>query len=189
MHFATHNTSSNTSTKSQRFALLVTHLTSTCHKVLILACSYLIFTSPWVFMARKLMPKTTWWNTAHVYLGLFTALLSLFFIISNLSHGKWKLFFPWLCADIKPLLTDIFNIFKGRMPMSGGCGLFSCIEGLGLIALFGTGLTGTFWFFTQGTADALFWRGIHINFAMGFIVYFIIHIICALSHLIEFLKN
>ena len=150
---------------------------------------FLVFSSPWLFMSRKLTSHGSWINVAHVYLGIVVTFLSLCFLIIHCINGYWKQFFPWLKGDISPLKNDLKNIFKGRFPVAGGRGLFSCIEGIGLLTLLATGLTGCLWFAIQGTTDAMYWRSIHSHFAVGFIVYLGMHFVCALSHCLAFLRN
>lgn len=159
------------------------------HLGLIFFTMFLVISSPWLFMARKLMPSSSWVNVSHVYLGLVTAILSVLFLLLHSINGRWRQFFCWLDGDISQLKADLFGLFKGRLPVAGGKGLFTTIEGLGLLALVTTGITGSLWFFYQGTADAMFWRQVHINCAYAFIGYLCVHILCAISHIWTFIKN
>ncbi|MCF1427843.1 MAG: cytochrome b/b6 domain-containing protein [Shewanella sp.] len=164
-------------------------LSDRLHLLLMLPTVFLVLTSPWIFMARQLPANASFWNLSHVYLGLLTCLLGILFLLTNLMGGTWRQYFPWVVADINPLVKDIVNFAKLKLPVAGGRGLFSVIEGLTMLDLVATGLTGVAWYLTQGTADALSWRAWHIDCAQWFIGLLIVHMVCALSHLLDFLRQ
>lgn len=147
----------------------------------------LLVTSPWLFMARKLMPANIW-NLSHVYLGLVLAFLSLCYLFTNLINSKWRQYFPWLNFNFSPLFNDIKQLCKGHLPLTGGAGLFSVIEGLLILVLVLTGLTGFFWFIHQGTMDALIWRSLHVDFAHVLMVMLVMHFLGVASHLLELMR-
>ncbi len=159
------------------------------HLFVIILSLFLISTSSWLMMGKTLRSSASIWDVLHVYLGLVTALLSLFMLVTNVVKGKWKLYFPWLIGDFSQLKRDIGGLLKGKIPLAGGRGLFSCVEGLGILLLVGVGLTGAVWFCLQGTSDALTWRSYHIWFAQGFIGFIIVHVIFACLHLLDFIRN
>lgn len=176
-------------TISNKRHFTIERLNKYLHSSLSLGSVLLILSSPWLFMARRLMTNSHWINSIHVYLGLVITFFSILFLFCHCINGYWRQFFPWVKGDIKPLISDLAGLFKGQLPIAGGKGLFSCIEGLGMLTLVATGLTGSMWFFNQGTADAMLWREIHQHFALGLMVYLGIHILCALSHVLAMLKS
>ncbi|GGI70552.1 cytochrome b/b6 domain-containing protein [Shewanella gelidii] len=159
------------------------------HLALLLLTSYLIITSNWILIGRALRDNASIWDTSHVYLGLVTAVLSTTFLIRNCIRGKWRQYFTWLAGDFSQVKQDIIGCAKGKIPVAGGKGLYSVLEGIGMLLLFATGLTGTFWFLAQGTADAMLWRGYHVAFAQGFIGFLILHFICACLHVADFIRH
>ncbi|MEZ9593302.1 cytochrome b/b6 domain-containing protein [Shewanella sp. 10N.261.52.F9] len=159
------------------------------HVLIILTSAYLIFTSSWILIGRSLRANASIWDTSHVYLGLVGAFLSITFIISNSLKGRWRQYFPWLVADFSQLKADVLGLFKGKIPIAGGRGLFSIIEGLGMLVFLAVGVTGILWFATQGSSDALMWRSYHISCAQGFIGFIVLHAIFACLHLLDFIRN
>ena len=63
------------------------------------------------------------------------------------------------------------------------------IEGVLLLALIVTGVTGALWLFTQGTASALDWRSWHIVAARVFIAAGVAHLLAVASHLLDFVRD
>ncbi|MCG9697582.1 cytochrome b/b6 domain-containing protein [Shewanella sp. Isolate11] len=159
------------------------------HLLLILLSVFLISTSGWILMGRGIRANASIWDLLHVYLGLLAAFFSVTFLLSNVRQGKWRQYFPWLAGDFAQVSADIKGLFKGKIPAAGGKGLFSLIEGIGLLLLFVVALTGTIWFCLQGSSEALAWRSWHHVFAKGFIGFVVLHCICAASHLLDFIRN
>ncbi|BDM65509.1 cytochrome b561 [Shewanella sp. NFH-SH190041] len=159
------------------------------HVLVLVPSVYLLLTSPWVMLARRLPEQTSWWNLSHVYLGLLTCLTGALLLLSNVQDGRWQQYFPWLKGDFKPLLQDLVALGRGRLPVAGGRGLFSVIEGLTMVSLLVTVLSGLAWFITQGSADAMLWRSWHIDATMTFTVLLCVHIVCALLHLLDFIRQ
>ncbi|MFT5704776.1 MAG: hypothetical protein ACI8SK_000729 [Shewanella sp.] len=159
------------------------------HLLIILLSLYLILTSRWILMGRSIRVNASLWDITHVYLGLLTTLLACLFMLANCMRGKWYQYFPWLLGDTTQLVNDCKGVFKGKIPASGGRGLFSWVEGLGMLLLVGVGLTGILWFVSQGTSDALVWRNYHIILAKGFIGFIFIHVLFACLHLLDFIRN
>ena len=102
------------------------------HAAVLVMSLLLVCSSPWIFIAKQLSPKAGFWDVFHVYGGLFTAVIGLLFAIKVCTKGQWRLFFPWLVADFNQLNADISGMVKGRLPLSGGKGLLSVIEGVGV---------------------------------------------------------
>lgn len=140
-------------------------------------------------MGRSLRVSASIWDYLHVYLGLMTAVLSMSMLVTNCINGRWRQFFPWLQLDFSHLIKDFSGLLKGKIPVAGGRGLFSCIEGLGILLLVGVGVTGMIWFCLQGSSDALAWRSYHLLFAKCFMGFILIHVFCACLHLLDFIRN
>ncbi|ACJ30713.1 Conserved hypothetical protein [Shewanella piezotolerans WP3] len=159
------------------------------HIMIIVSVAYLIVTSGWILIGRSLRSNASFWDLSHVYLGLFAAFLAASFLITTCLKGKWRQYFPWLIADFSQLKSDLQGLVKGKLPIAGGRGLFSIVEGLGLLIFLAVGLTGVLWFLTQGTTDALMWRSYHTVCAKGFIGFIVVHVIFAGLHLLDFIRN
>lgn len=119
------------------------------HLMIIVSVAYLILTSGWILIGRSLRNNASLWDLSHVYLGLFAAVLAVSFLITTCLKGKWRQYFPWLVADFSQLKNDLQGLTKGKLPIAGGRGLFSIVEGLGLLIFLAVGLTGVLWFVTQ----------------------------------------
>ncbi|AQS37933.1 Prokaryotic cytochrome b561 [Shewanella psychrophila] len=171
------------------FSRLVAKLVDYQHVLIIILSVFLISTSGWILMGRGLRNGASIWDYLHVYLGLITAALSFSMLVICCIKGRWRQMFPWLLADFSQLNKDLFGLAKGKIPLAGGRGLYSCIEGLGILLLVGVGFTGVIWFCLQGSSDALMWRGYHILLVKGFIGFFLIHVFCACLHLLDFIRN
>lgn len=159
------------------------------HVLVVFCVSLLLLTSPWVLMGRELKYNGNVWNILHVYLGLVCAVLGLFFLLKSIKKGKWRQYYPWICGDVSQLKQDIIGLMRAKIPAAGGKGLFSVIEGFGLLLLLGTGLTGVGWFVCQGSPVALDWRSYHQVFAQGLTGFVIVHLLFALSHILDFFRH
>ncbi|GIU28326.1 cytochrome b/b6 domain-containing protein [Shewanella sp. MBTL60-007] len=159
------------------------------HVLIIITSAYLILTSGWILIGRRLRPNASFWDQSHVYLGLIAAFLSITFLITTCLKGKWRQYFPWLVGDFSQLKADILGFFKGKIPIAGGRGLFSVVEGVGMLLFLAVGVSGIAWFATQGSSDALMWRGYHIHLAQAFIGFIVVHVIFACLHLLDFFRN
>lgn len=168
---------------------LIKRLSELQHVMLLLLTSYLIITSAWVMLGRSLRDNASFWDITHVYLGLATAILSISFFIRNVTHGKWRQYFAWLILDVSQINQDIVGLASKRIPVAGGKGLFSLVEGLGMLLLLATSITGVFWFINQGDASALTWRSYHQLFAKGFIGFILVHLVFACLHLLDFIRD
>ncbi|MGX9462251.1 cytochrome b/b6 domain-containing protein [Shewanella sp. A14] len=152
------------------------------HPLVILMSLLLICTSPWILIGRQLSAHAGFWDMFHVYGGLFTGLLALMFAYKVCSAGQWRQFFPWLTLDVKALLADIRGLLHGELPHSGGKGLISVIEGIGVMLMLLVACSGAAWYFAD-TSDALLWRRYHIIFAQGFVGFIVIHCVLAILHI------
>ncbi len=171
------------------FGRLVTKLVDYQHVLIIILSVFLISTSGWILMGRGLRASASIWDLLHVYLGLVTAGLSVSMLFASCMKGRWRQMFPWLQADFSQIGKDLSGLVKGRIPVAGGSGLFSCIEGIGLLLLVGVSFSGLIWFCMQGSSDALVWRSYHILLAKSFIGFIFVHALCACLHLVDLIRN
>lgn len=147
-----------TATHSRR-EIINAHL----HVVVALFVVWLLATSPWVSMLRRIPESAGFFDYAHVTVGWLALLCGVIYAVSVAGGGRLKQYLP------------------GRTAGIGGA-----IEGLLLVALIATGATGALWFFTQGSADAITWRSLHIYSARALIAVGIAHLVAVASHLIDF---
>lgn len=160
-------------------------ISSVLHVLVLLLCVTLVCTSPWIVIGRQLRSNASFWDQFHVYGGLFTVLLAILFTIKVCAKGQWRLFFPWLIFDFSQLTADMSGLLKGKLPISGGKGLISVIEGLGVILLLLVCLTGLGWFLVA-PSEAITWRYYHQIFAQGFVGFIVLHALLALLHIRDF---
>lgn len=159
------------------------------HLLIILLTSFLIISSGQLMIGRQLRQNASVWDLSHIYLGIITTVLALSFFIACVYQGRWRQFYPWLRGDLAQLKLDIKGFVRGKIPVAGGKGLFSLVEGLTVLMLLSVCITGVGWIITQGSSDALFWRSYHSYFAYGLIIFICVHIIFALLHLLDFVRD
>ncbi|MCH1923908.1 cytochrome b/b6 domain-containing protein [Shewanella sp. C32] len=168
---------------------LIALLLQSVHLLTMVLCALLLIGSTKLMMLRRIPTNASFWDLSHVWLGWLVALLSLLFLGKLCVHGRWRLYFPWLALQWRPIVNDIKGLGKGKIPSAGGAGLFSLIEGFTVLSLVATAATGVMWFFTQGSADAASWRLWHHSASHWFIGLLIVHVLCALSHLIDMVRD
>jgi hypothetical protein len=154
------------------------------HVLLTLGSLSLVLTSPWIVIGRRLRPQASFLDLWHVYFGLALLPLVLLFLFKNCRQGQWRLYFPYLAGNFRGLVQDLSALFRGRLPVAGGAGLFSVIEGLLVVLLLACCITGVFWFAQQGASSALFWRSLHANIAVAFVVFLVLHVLFAALHIV-----
>ena len=154
------------------------------HLAVAVSCGWLIVTSPWVAMLHRIPDAASWFDYAHVVLGCVVALLALVYGWICLGSGRWRTYFPWVAGDVRAIGHDVKNLLRARFPSADGGGLYSAIEGLLLVALLVTGLSGVTWLAMQGSAS-LAWRSAHLFFADFLIGLVIVHVLAVATHLFE----
>lgn len=159
------------------------------HAAVALLSLWLLCTSPWIAMLRRVPVGAGWLDYAHIGMGFVTLLLAITYTWSCTHGGRWTLYFPWTRATIGALARDVAGLVRGHRPAAEGGGLFGFIEGLLLLALVLTALTGAGWFFTQGTDNALAWRECHIVAARGLIGLLVLHVVSVSLHLLDFIRD
>lgn len=151
--------------------------------------AWLILTSPWVHMLRQVPRNAGFLDYAHIAVGLIVLVLAVTFTVSCLQFGRWRHYFPWLAGNFSPLGRDLRDLLRGNIPSAEGSGLFGAIKGLLLVSLLATALTGAGWLWFAGGPEAMHWRSYHVVAAQLMIIFYVLHIIAASLHLLEFIRE
>ena len=159
------------------------------HLAVALLSTWLIVTSPWLAMLRRIPRDAGLLDYSHVALGFATLLIAITYTIACTRAGRWRLYFPWLAGQGGAAVRDVGGLLRGRVPAAEGGGLFGLIEGLLLVALVATAVTGTLWFVTQGSEHALAWRSHHVLAARGLVGCLVLHVVTVSLHLVEFVRD
>ncbi len=159
------------------------------HGAVALLSLWLVLSSPWIAMARRISSGAGWLDYAHVAFGIATLLLAVAYTWSCTRAGRWRLYFPLTPVQLGNVGRDLVGLLRGRVPGAEGGGLFGCIEGLLLVALLATAATGAAWLLTQGSAEALGWREAHVFAARGFIGLLVLHVVTVSLHLLDFVRD
>lgn len=159
------------------------------HLLVALLSAWLVLTSPWVHMLRRIPGNAGFLDHAHVVLGLAATVLAVTFTLTCVRHDRWRLYFPWLTGSLGAVASDLRGLRRREVPTAEGGGLFAMIEGLVLLLLLATALTGCAWLLAQGSAAAVSWRDSHILAARGMIALLVLHVVAASLHLLDFLRE
>jgi hypothetical protein len=151
--------------------------------------AWLVGTSPWIGMLRRLPRDAGWLDRAHVVLGFAALLLGVTYTIACLRGGGWRSYFPWLAGRLGAVGRDVAGLARGRIPAAEGGGLFGALEGLLLVLLVITAATGAAWYLAQGGSEALTWRGYHVLAARVFAGALVLHVVTVSLHLVDFVRD
>lgn len=151
--------------------------------------AWLIATSPWISMRRVVPESASFWDYAHIGLGSALVAFSITYFAANLIDGRWRQHFPWAAGNLSEVRTDLACIARAKIPSAGGAGLFSLIQGLLLIFLLATALTGLGWGLADGSRAALAWREWHMIAANVFAWLLALHVVASALHLLDFLRD
>jgi hypothetical protein len=168
---------------------LLDRLTGPLHLTLAVIATGLLASSPWLHMFGRLPTPAGWVNLAHLVFGLVALLLVVVYLVVCSQGQRWQLFFPWLAGQFGALRRDVVGLGRGRLPAVEGGGLFAMIEGLLLLALLASGLTGSVWFFLQGSGAAMAWCDVHGALARCFAGLAQLHILTVSLHLLDFVRD
>lgn len=155
------------------------------HVAIVLACAWLVLTSPWVALLRRVPRDAGFFDYAHVTVGALASLLALAYVGSCLRGGRWRDYFPWLTGSVRSLVRDVTGLLRGQRPSAEGGGLFAIVEGLLLLALLFVAITGIGWWFAQGSSTAIEWRALHVVCARVMIGLIVAHVAAVASHVME----
>lgn len=159
------------------------------HLLLALLSGWLILTSPWVHMLRRVPRNAGLLDYSHVVLGLGALALAVTFTFTCMRRGRWRQYFPWLAGQLGAADRDLRGLLQFEIPSAEGGGLFALLEGLLLLALLATAATGAAWLLVQGSTEAADWRHYHILAARGMIALWMLHIASAPLHLLDFIRR
>lgn len=159
------------------------------HLAVALLSLWLILSSPWVSMLRRIPSGAGWLDYAHVALGFLALVAGATYAWSCTRGGRWRLYFPCAPSQLAGVGHDLAGLLRGRIPAAEGGGFFGMIEGLLLALLLVTGVTGAGWFLLQGSSDALAWREYHILAARGLVGLLVLHVVTVSLHLLDFLRD
>lgn len=168
---------------------LLERLSGRQHLAVALLSTWLIATSPWVAMLRAIPSSAGLLDYSHVALGFVTLLCSITYTVSCTRAGRWRLYFPWAAGQLGDVGRDVRGLLRGRIPSAEGGGLFALIEGVALVLLLATAVTGAAWFFTQGSSDALAWRAGHVHAARWLAGTILVHVVTVSLHLLELVRD
>ena len=164
-------------------------LSGPIHVALALVTLLLLASSPWLNMVKRLPTPAGFVNLGHIALGLAALLLVLIYLVGCSQGGRWQLYFPWLAGRLGAVGRDLGGLAHGRLPAVEGGGLFALIEGLLLLALLATGLTGAAWLGLQGSDAAMAWCDVHGVLARVFGGLLILHLLAVSLHLLDFVRD
>jgi len=159
------------------------------HLLLALLAGWLVVTSPWVWMLRSVPAGAGFWNYGHLVAGFACLAITVTYLAACTRAGGWRLYFPWLAGEFSAAGRDVRDLLRGQIPAAEGGGLFGVIEGLALLALLVTAVTGAAWFATQGSSAALDWRACHIVAARVMIGIVVAHVVSVSLHLVELARS
>ena len=168
---------------------LLDRLNNPLHLLIALACTWLLAGSAWIGMYDAMPERPGWIELSHVMLGLAVLPLGLVYFAACTVGGRWRLFFPWAAGQFSAVGADLSGIFKGERPGSEGGGLFATIEGLLLVALLASSVTGALWFASQPAEAAVLWRGHHIVAARCFGGLLLVHVLAVSLHLLDLVRD
>ena len=159
------------------------------HLLLALLATWLVLTSPWVHMLRRVPRNAGWLEYAHIGLGLLAAVLAVTYFLACCRGGGWRVYFPWAGGNLGPVVRDLRGLARREIPSAEGGGLFALVEGLLLLATLAVGVTGVAWLVLAGSAEAAAWRGYHVAAAQGMFVLLVLHVVTVSLHLLDFVRE
>jgi hypothetical protein len=164
-------------------------LNARLHLVLAALAVWLVATSPWVSMLRRVPASAGFLDHAHVVLGWLALFVAVIYLVTVMRGGRWQWFLPWATGNAAAVARDIAGIARGRVPAADGPGLYGAIKGLLLLALLATALTGAGWSLAQGSDAALGLRELHQVAVKVLLVTGAAHVLAVASHLLELLRD
>ena len=130
---------------------LLDRLNNPLHLLIALACVWLVASSPWIGMYQALPDEPGAIDLSHVVLGLAMLPLGIVYFAACTVGGRWRLYFPWVAGQFGDIVRDLGGIFTGSAAGQRGRRSLCRVEGLLLLALLATALTGALWFLGRGT--------------------------------------
>jgi hypothetical protein len=159
------------------------------HLVVTLLSIWLVCTSPWTGMLRRMPRDPGIFDYAHVWLGAAASAVGILYAIDCLRNGGWRLSFPLFSGGHAAVAADLRGLFRGRLPAAEGGGLLGAIAGFALLAFLAVALTGVAWILNQGSPEALDWRAHHAVAVRVFIVLLVTHVVAVSLHVLDFVRE
>jgi hypothetical protein len=159
------------------------------HPLLAVLAVWLVATSPWVSMYRRLPSSAGFLDYAHVALGWLTLVVAIVYGSLLTRDGRWQWLFPWAGGQLAAIGRDVAGIARGRVPAADGPGLYGAVKGLLLLALLATALTGAGWSVAQGSDAALALRSLHLIAVKLLLVTGAAHVLAVASHLVDLVRG
>jgi CubicO group peptidase (beta-lactamase class C family) len=164
-------------------------LNARLHLTLAALAVWLVATSPWVSLLRRVPAGAGFFDYAHVAFGWLACVLAAVYGVTVSQGGRWQWFFPVTATQQRAIARDLAGIARGKVPSADGPGLYGAIKGCLLLALFATALTGAGWSLAQGSDLALSLRSCHLLAVQALLVTGAAHVLAVASHLIELVRN
>src|SRR5512137_672462 len=86
------------------------------HLAVVLVCAWLIFTSPWVSMLRRIPAGAGFFDYAHAIVGFVGMLLAVVYTWACMRDGGWRTYFPWASGRCRDVGADLAGLVRGRIP-------------------------------------------------------------------------
>ncbi len=130
----------------------------------------------------------TW---AHILPGMLLAFLAMIFVASELYQHGLQYFFPYLRGDLTQLKKDVQTLAARKLPEVVPGGLPAIVQGLGLIVLGSTLLSGLTWFILAETGSGLAHTVIEVHEALtGLVIAYLIgHGGMGLLHMVLWIRS
>jgi len=139
---------------------------------------------------RRIVPESPgFWDYAHIGLGIALAAIAVTYFAAQTIGGGWRRHFPWVAGDLSEVNSDFKAIANLKIPSAGGSGLFSLIQGLLLVMLLATAITGVAWLAADGARIALAWREWHMLAANVFAWLLVGHVVASALHVLDFMRD
>ena len=159
------------------------------HLPVTLVTAWLLLTSPWVSLLRRIPAGAGWLDYAHVGLGLAALPLATAYAFACARGGGWRTYLPFLSGRMGVVARDLGQLLRGRIPSAEAGGLFALIEGLLLVALLAAAVTGAAWLAAAGGPAALDWRTWHLLAARISAGLVVLHVVTVSLHHVELLRD
>jgi len=130
----------------------------------------------------------TW---AHILPGMLLAFIAIVFVASELYRHGSKYFFPYLLGDLTQLKKDLQILAARQLPEVVPGGLPAIVQGLGLLVLGLTLLSGLTWFYLIETGSGLAHTVIEVHEVLTNLViaYLIGHGGMGLLHMVLWIRS
>lgn len=154
----------------------------------ILLSNFISFTDSGEISNKMLGYYGTW---AHIIGGLILAPIACVFVLLVVKEHGLRYFFPYFINEHSQLKNDIELLKQRKIPAPSPYGLAAIVQGLGLISLLSTLLSGVIWFlsWSYGATWSDFFKETHGLLTGIVIAYAVGHGFMGLIHIYYLAKN